>query len=93
MIGYDGDVHAPYAVEWVGPDYEFTAHLRIAGSFRGRSAAGVKLRRLDGAKFTMRMALLTDMLMAAVIDRGIVSGRWGFRKQGANHSIEWRGEA
>lgn len=73
---------------FVDADWTIEAALEVVDWGRGRSAATFYLRNLETeADYPMKMAAFTDMVMKGVIRRGVVVGKFGVKKQGANYSL------
>jgi hypothetical protein len=78
--------------DWVAPE-EFVDTYVVEGSYRGRSAAGFELKsKTTGGECCMMIADMRDMLINGTIVKGEVTGRWIFKKRGANFGISYVGE-
>jgi len=77
--------------EWKEPE-EFTDAYQITGSYRGRSAAGFHMKSLtNGGTCCLMLSDLEDMILECDILHGKITGRWIFKKRGANYMIEYLG--
>lgn len=71
--------------EWVEP-FTFVDEFEIEASYRGRSAAGVKLvSSTNGGSSFMMLTDLLVMLRSTTVSNGIVSGTFTYKKRGANY--------
>lgn len=76
----------PYA-DW------FKATMTLAGSYRGRSAAGLTFKDETGREHTMRLSCVAALMGSSKIDHGVISGTWTYVKQGSNFSLKYVSEA
>lgn len=71
----------------------FEATLKVTGMWRGRSAARFSVKDVDTDKeYTFTMSGFYEACLRGVKKGGLLSGRWGFRKQGGNWGL-WPLEA
>jgi hypothetical protein len=95
----DGSVPHYYAgygvqnnVTWRDPTYTFDGVLEFQGYERGRSAAYFIFKNKEtGAKYTMFLTDMEEILKHRIIAMGMIGGRWGFIKRGGNYGIQFRG--
>lgn len=66
-------------------DYEWDDTLEYVTYSRGRSSVTVKLRGRGGRMFTMFLAEF--MRCVPQMDKGSITGRWGFTKRGDSYGI------
>ncbi|WP_329405375.1 hypothetical protein OG563_26325 [Nocardia vinacea] len=89
-VGTNGNMLAHVAwreTEW-HDNVPFDATMRFITYGRGRSS--VKFRMVDtvtGRQWEMFAIDLLHLLENAVVDRGIVSGRWEVVKRGSNYGL------
>jgi hypothetical protein len=76
-------------VKYVDP-FEWDDEFTFLGYGRGRSAAYFEWETKYG-KMQMFMTDMSNLLKSATIKNGVVSGRWGFRKFGANVGVCYLG--
>lgn len=73
--------------EW-RPNSPFEATLRIVGTERGQSAARFIAENTEtGVRYPVFMTELLAIAQNAVIDHGVVAGRWIGCKRGANYGL------
>lgn len=67
----------------------FDATLQITGHHRGRSSVRVRVTNLANREtYSLGFASFYDAMMAGgVTPEGTITGRWQFRKQGANYGL------
>lgn len=68
---------------------EFDAELLMTGTFKGRSAARVKVTNTRiNESYSLGMVGFFEAVKAFGVDPGgIIRGRWTFRKQGSNYAL------
>ncbi|GAA4599933.1 hypothetical protein GCM10023194_80940 [Planotetraspora phitsanulokensis] len=83
-------VEVPFDCDW-RRNVPFATFMTLDGMVRGRSAANFRWLDGDGHRFPMFMKDMTDLLSAATITRGVVTGRWDIVKRGANYGVRYLG--
>ena len=82
-----------FSYEWSDPK-EFKDTFKIIDYGRGRSAAYLMMKSTTtGLQCVMMMKDMTHMIMTAVLNQGVVTGRWIFGKRGSNYGIQYLGAA
>lgn len=83
-------------LEWVGwgdheiwrDNYTFQADLQILSCYRGRSAARIRVKNLENQEeYSMGFGAFFDTITNRDVKKGIVSGKWTFKKQGSNYGL------
>lgn len=70
------------------PNSIFAAVLELEGSYRGRSAARVKVKNVEnGETYSMGFATFYDAVVAFGVADARIAGLWCFRKQGSNYGV------
>jgi len=74
--------------EW-RDNYTFEASIQLSGHYRGRSAARVKCKNLDNQEtYSFALGAFFEAVTAfGVSPGGKITGKWTFRKQGANYGL------
>lgn len=74
----------------------FKDTLRIVKCRRGRSAAQFvfesQTERSDNKKYHMFMKDVLDLIRNNILNKGKISGKWGWRKRGCNFGIYFVGD-
>jgi hypothetical protein len=86
-----GNVFIPFPYEDKPIADLFKAKMSLVGFYRGRSAAGFTFKDEEGREHTMRIKCVTELLLNADINKGVVCGSWRYVKQGANFSLKYMG--
>lgn len=85
---YDNGVRTEVPYDW-RPNEPFTATMTMYGMSRGRSAAYFHWTDSEGHRFPMFMKDLGDLLRAATLVRGTITGRWDVAKRGENYGLRY----
>ena len=83
---YEHDREIP-GVTWLEPDYEWDDTLVYLTYSRGRSAAYFEFESERFGKVQMFMSDFDKLIKSVGIQDCKVTGRWGFRKAGANIGV------
>lgn len=87
------------SAQWYYPDewrdnLEFDASVQMTGSYKGRSAARINVKNLhNGDEYSLGLSAFYEAVVAfgvttdPVGNKGVITGRWTFRKQGANYGL------
>jgi hypothetical protein len=88
-----GALHVPGTYSGLPTEWRantpFVATLKIDGHWRARSAARIGVTNVEnGESYSMGLAGFYDAVIAyGVTAGGEITGRWAFRKQGANYGL------
>ncbi len=96
-VSEEGEIKKAGQPEWHVPDlwvdnYEFDATVELDGIYRGRSAARVKCHDIKtGNVYSLGFAAFFEAITKFGVTPGpmcaSISGKWTFRKQGANYGL------
>ena len=94
QVGYGYNApRVPYEEKWV-ENYEFEDSLRLDGVESGMSAKYFQFTStITGRGYWMFLNDLIAMLQSGVMDHGVVTGRWTFRKRADAYGVQYLGTA
>lgn len=86
MVSYEG-----YGVKEMRDNYEFIDTLTLVAMHRGRSACDFEFQDSNGTTYSMFFGEFRKLIQrfndGELVNLGCITGKWTFRKQGANYSI------